>query len=84
MLELRTLSRKFGRKSAVEAVDLSISKGEMVGITGRSGAGKSTLLRLINRLIAYWNQAPEPYFTTQEMSRSCGGQTSVNGSATAR
>ena len=33
---------------ALQNINLSIEKGEMVYISGRSGAGKSTLLKLIN------------------------------------
>jgi phosphonate transport system ATP-binding protein len=51
MLEIRNVTRRFGHKTAVKKVSLTIGKGEMVGIIGRSGAGKSTLLRMINRLI---------------------------------
>jgi len=51
MLRLDSVTRRFGRKTAVDAVDLAIPEGQMVGIIGRSGAGKSTLLRMINRLI---------------------------------
>ena len=36
--------------TAVEAVDLEISAGEVWGIIGYSGAGKSTVLRLVNAL----------------------------------
>jgi putative ABC transport system ATP-binding protein len=36
--------------SALNGVDLSISKGEMVGIVGPSGSGKTTLLNLIGGL----------------------------------
>jgi phosphonate transport system ATP-binding protein len=50
-LEIRGVSRRFGKNTAVNAIDLSIPQGQMVGIIGRSGAGKSTLLRMINRLI---------------------------------
>ncbi|WP_197716894.1 phosphonate ABC transporter ATP-binding protein [Mesorhizobium sp. DCY119] len=51
MLEIRNVSRRFGKKTAVDGVALEIQQGQMVGIIGRSGAGKSTLLRMINRLI---------------------------------
>jgi len=48
--ELTQVTRRFGEKTAVDSVSLSIPHGQMVGIIGRSGAGKSTLLRMINRL----------------------------------
>ncbi len=50
MFELRNVTRRFGKKTAVDSVTLGIPQGQMVGIIGRSGAGKSTLLRMINRL----------------------------------
>ncbi len=48
--ELRNVTRRFGDRIAVSAVNVEIPQGQMVGIIGRSGAGKSTLLRMINRL----------------------------------
>ncbi len=50
-LEIAGLSKHFGATKAVDDANLSIERGEFVGVIGRSGAGKSTLLRLINRLI---------------------------------
>jgi len=50
MLEIKSLTKKFGDLAAVKSVSLSIPEGAMVGIIGRSGAGKSTVLRLVNRL----------------------------------
>ncbi len=50
MFELKNVTRRFGKKLAVDSVTLNIPQGQMVGIIGRSGAGKSTLLRMINRL----------------------------------
>lgn len=50
MLQIHSLTRRFGDKAAVDAVSLDVPAGQMLGIIGRSGAGKSTLLRMINRL----------------------------------
>jgi phosphonate transport system ATP-binding protein len=50
MLEIQSLTKKFGALSAVDNVSMRIPDGAMVGIIGRSGAGKSTVLRLVNRL----------------------------------
>ena len=51
MLIIKGVSRRFGNKTAVDAVSLEIPAGSFVGIVGRSGAGKSTLLRMVNRLV---------------------------------
>jgi phosphonate transport system ATP-binding protein len=50
MLQIEGLTRRFGPKTAVDRVSLTVPAGQMVGVIGRSGAGKSTLLRMINRL----------------------------------
>jgi len=50
MLQIQSLTRRFGERTAVNEVSLSIPAGQMVGVIGRSGAGKSTLLRMLNRL----------------------------------
>ncbi|MFK3777124.1 phosphonate ABC transporter ATP-binding protein [Agrobacterium sp. NPDC089420] len=48
---LKQVTRRFGNHTAVDAVNVEIPQGQMVGVIGRSGAGKSTLLRMINRLV---------------------------------
>lgn len=50
MLTLTHLNCRFGDKSAVADVSLTVAPGSFVGVIGRSGAGKSTLLRMINLL----------------------------------
>jgi len=53
VIELSQVSKRFEGKRvvvALESVNLSISKGEMVSLVGPSGSGKSTLLNLIGGL----------------------------------
>ena len=53
MIELRGVSKQFDGKrkvTALERVDLTVARGEMVSIVGPSGSGKSTLLNLIGGL----------------------------------
>jgi multiple sugar transport system ATP-binding protein len=46
-IELKGLSKRFGRSEVIREVDLAIGDGEFCVIIGPSGCGKSTLLRLI-------------------------------------
>src|SRR5499427_4395055 len=46
-VELRGVTRRYGRLVALKGIDLSIQPGEFVIVTGPSEAGKTTLLKLI-------------------------------------
>jgi ABC-2 type transport system ATP-binding protein len=50
-LELQQLTKRFGDKSAVEAVSLSLAPGTFLGLLGRNGAGKSTTLKMVTGLL---------------------------------
>jgi NitT/TauT family transport system ATP-binding protein len=50
-IELRAVSKAFNETLAIEALDLSVARGEFVSVIGPSGCGKSTLLRIIAGLI---------------------------------
>jgi putative ABC transport system ATP-binding protein len=53
MVELREVTKRFegsSRVTALDAVSLTIARGEMLAIIGPSGSGKSTLLNLIGGL----------------------------------
>lgn len=47
VLEINSLTKKFGKITAVDSLDLSIDKGTVFGILGPNGSGKSTTLGMI-------------------------------------
>lgn len=51
LIELKGISKKFGKNQVLDNVDLQIYQGEAVGIIGPSGTGKSTILRIIAGLL---------------------------------
>ena len=50
ILEVRHLSKAFGKNVVLRDIDFSVNKGDVTCIIGSSGSGKSTLLRCINFL----------------------------------
>lgn len=46
-IELKQVSKRFGKVTAVDRLDLQIAKGECVAMLGPSGCGKTTTLRMV-------------------------------------
>lgn len=48
MLTVSKLKRAYGEFIAADAVDFSITKGEIVGLLGHNGAGKTTVMKMLS------------------------------------
>jgi len=50
VVETRALTKRFGERTVLRGVDLTVQRHEVVTLIGASGSGKSTLLRCLNML----------------------------------
>jgi ABC-2 type transport system ATP-binding protein len=48
MIEVDSLSRRYGKVTAVEEVSFTIGGNEVVGLLGHNGAGKTTVMRMLS------------------------------------
>ncbi|MDW0114239.1 MULTISPECIES: iron ABC transporter ATP-binding protein [Sporosarcina] len=51
MIQVRELSKFYGKKVVVEKVNVDIHRGKITSFIGPNGAGKSTLLSMVSRLV---------------------------------
>lgn len=51
ILECRDLTKKYGNKYALYNLNLSLERGQIVGLLGPNGSGKTTLIKLANALL---------------------------------
>lgn len=50
-IEITGLTKRYGRLTALDNIDLSVGQGELFGLIGPDGAGKSTLYRILATLM---------------------------------
>ena len=51
VIDIRSLTRRFGPNTALNAVSLSLPRGAVYGLVGANGAGKTTLIKHILGLL---------------------------------
>lgn len=51
VLELRNVSKTFGKRKVIDNISLEIREGEIYGFLGPNGSGKTTTIKMILRLI---------------------------------
>jgi ABC-2 type transport system ATP-binding protein len=51
ILQTEGLTKKYGRRLAVDRLSLSVERGDIFGFLGQNGAGKSTLIRMALGLV---------------------------------
>ena len=52
VIELKNLSKNYGRKTVVDNFSLSVEKGHICGLIGPNGAGKTTIMKMLSGLAA--------------------------------
>lgn len=50
ILEVKQLTKRYGKQLALNNFDLTVNKGDIVGIAGRNGAGKTSFFRIVTGL----------------------------------
>lgn len=53
ILEIRKVTKEFGKLTAVDSLDFEVEEGEIFGIAGPNGSGKTTLFNLITGFYSF-------------------------------
>lgn len=51
LLEFKNVTKKYGKKVALNNVNFGLSSGRIVGLLGPNGAGKTTIIKMVNGLL---------------------------------
>jgi len=67
LLELKNITKSFGKLTALSGIDITVNEGEVVGIVGPNGSGKTTLVNVISGY--YHPTSGEIYLAGEKISR---------------
>lgn len=51
LIEIKNLNKNYGKKQALENINITIESGKIYGLLGPNGSGKTTLIKIINDLL---------------------------------
>ncbi|HWT76913.1 MAG TPA: ATP-binding cassette domain-containing protein [Mobilitalea sp.] len=68
VLQTNGLTKVFGKKAAVNGLNLNIRQGDIYGFIGRNGAGKTTFIRMVSGL-AHPNEGSIRLFESEELDK---------------
>jgi len=51
LIEIKNINKSYGKKQALNNINITIEKGKIYGLLGPNGSGKTTLIKLINDLL---------------------------------
>ena len=51
IINLKNITKRYGKETVLDKVDIAVKKGEIFGILGKNGAGKTTLVKIICTLL---------------------------------
>ena len=66
IVEVRNLTKQYGKQKALDDVTFSIKKGSIVGLIGPNGAGKTTIMKTLGGLVYPTSGEIEMYGATDE------------------
>jgi simple sugar transport system ATP-binding protein len=77
LVEMRGITKRFGKVEALKKVDFNVNYGEIIGLVGDNGAGKSTLIKILVGLFPpdegeIYFEGRQVRFKSPQESRSLG------------
>ena len=51
MIEIKNLTKNYGKANALSNVNLNLKEGQIIGLLGPNGSGKTTLIKILNGLL---------------------------------